>query len=64
MINTIIENDDYKKLVSSQVKDTMNFLLEATPDAEIQIIFDEKIGDVIKGRGNGNIQMTINTLGD
>ncbi len=38
--------------------------VEATPDAEIQLIFDSKIGDVIKGRGNGNIRMEVTALGD
>lgn len=41
----------------------MNFDLEVTPDAETQIIFDQKVGDIIKGRGNGNIKMEINTAG-
>ncbi len=41
----------------------LNFDLEITPDAEIQIIFDSKIGDIIRGRGSGNINLEINTLG-
>lgn len=41
----------------------MNFDLEVTPDARISIIFDEKIGDVMKGRGRGNIKMEVNTAG-
>lgn len=41
----------------------LNFELTITPDAEAQIIFDPKIGDVIKGRGNGNIKMEISTNG-
>lgn len=40
MINTIIENDDYKKLVSSQVKDTMNFLLELNQEFAITANLD------------------------
>jgi len=42
----------------------LNFDLELTPAAEIQLIFDSKIGDVIRGRGKGNIEMDISTLGD
>ncbi|MFL5753269.1 MAG: translocation/assembly module TamB domain-containing protein [Bacteroidia bacterium] len=42
----------------------LNFNLEATPDAEIQLIFDEKAGDVIKAKGRGNINMNINTKGN
>lgn len=42
----------------------LNFDLEVTSDADVQIIFDSKIGDIIKAKGNGNIKMEINTLGD
>jgi hypothetical protein len=42
----------------------MDFELDVTPDAEVQLIFDSKIGDIIKGRGAGNIQLEINTEGD
>ncbi len=42
----------------------MNFDLEITPEAELQIIFDEKVGDKIKGNGNGNLKMDINTNGN
>ncbi len=41
----------------------LNFDLEVTPDAEVQLIFDPKVGDIIKGRGNGNLKLEINTLG-
>jgi hypothetical protein len=40
----------------------MNFELDITPDAEFQIIFDEAVGDVMKGRGKGHINMEINNL--
>jgi hypothetical protein len=42
----------------------MTVELDATPDAEIRLIFDSKIGDIIKGRGNGNLTMTIDPLGE
>ncbi|MFM2136279.1 MAG: hypothetical protein RL021_1679, partial [Bacteroidota bacterium] len=42
----------------------LNMNLEMTTDAEINIIFDEKIGDVISGNGNGNLRLDINTIGD
>lgn len=50
-----------KKSAAANVQ--LNFDLEVTPDALVQIIFDPQIGDIIKGRGNGNLQMGINTLG-
>jgi len=42
----------------------MNFELDVTPDAEIQMILDEKVGDIIKAKGNGNINMVIDTRGN
>lgn len=41
----------------------LNFDLEVTPDADIQIIFDSKIGDIIRGKGSGNLKLEINTQG-
>ncbi|MFO8067643.1 MAG: translocation/assembly module TamB domain-containing protein [Bacteroidales bacterium] len=43
---------------------SMNFDLDVTPDAEVQIIFDSQIGDIIRGRGTGNIKMEINPQGE
>ena len=42
---------------------SLDFNLEATPDAEVQLIFDQKSGDVIKARGAGNLNMRINSKG-
>jgi hypothetical protein len=42
----------------------LNFDLAVTNDADVQIIFDSKIGDIIKAKGNGNIKMEITTRGD
>jgi hypothetical protein len=36
----------------------MDFDLSVTPDAKMQIVFDQKIGDEIKGTGRGNISLT------
>jgi hypothetical protein len=43
---------------------TMIFDLEMTPDAEVQIIFDPKVGDILRGNGNGSINLQINREGD
>ena len=37
----------------------LNLNLQATSDAEVQIIFDSKVGDVIRGKGNGNLRLVI-----
>ena len=42
---------------------TLNFDLEVTPDAEVQLIFDSQIGDIIRGRGSGNIKLEISSQG-
>ncbi|HYV92847.1 MAG TPA: translocation/assembly module TamB domain-containing protein [Chitinophagales bacterium] len=43
---------------------TLNFNMDITPEAVIQIIFDQQTGDIIKGSGSGNISMEINTKGE
>jgi hypothetical protein len=42
----------------------MNFDLEATPDAEVRLVFDEQIGDVMKANGDGDLEFRINQQGD
>lgn len=42
---------------------TLNFDLEVTPDAEVQLIFDSQIGDIIRGRGAGNLKFEITPEG-
>lgn len=38
--------------------------LKATEDAEVQLIFDSKIGDVMKGQGRGDLRLHISEFGD
>lgn len=38
--------------------------LEVTPDAEMALVFDAVNGDILKGRGEGNIRMEIDPSGD
>jgi hypothetical protein len=42
----------------------MNFEFEVTPEAEIRLIFDEKVGDIMKSRGEGIIKLNINSSGE
>ena len=43
----------------------LNMNLEITPDAEIQIIFDAKVGDVMKGHGSSeNLNVSLNKKGE
>ncbi|MCQ2609098.1 MAG: translocation/assembly module TamB, partial [Bacteroidales bacterium] len=43
---------------------TMNMTLAVTPDALAQIVFDPKVGDVIKARGNGDLQVKMDKDGE
>jgi len=47
-----------------ETKLVLNFDLEVTPEAEVQLIFDSKIGDVMKGHGSGNLNINLNEKGD
>lgn len=40
----------------------LKFDLDITPEAEFQIIFDEAVGDIMKGTGKGHLNMEINNL--
>ena len=42
----------------------LNIDMEVTPDAQVQLIFDSKLGDIIKGRGKGNMKMEVNSSGN
>lgn len=42
----------------------MDFNLEVNDNAEVQLIFDETVGDIMKAKGDGNLQMKINTNGE
>ena len=55
------EKNDSTPINNSNLK--LNFDLDVTPDAQINIILDQTTGDIIKGNGNGNLRMEINTAG-
>lgn len=43
---------------------TLDMDIEVTSDAEVQLIFDPKVGDIIKGRGDGDITMSLDKAGN
>jgi hypothetical protein len=57
-------NDSKMKLPPVQTGFDLNFDLEVTPEAEAQLIFDSKVGDVMKGHGSGNLNITYNPKGE
>ena len=42
----------------------LNFDINVTPDAEVQLIFNQKSGEIMSGVGSGNIKMEINSYGN
>lgn len=38
----------------------LNFDLDITPEAEVQLLIDPKAGDVIRGRGEGKLNLSLN----
>lgn len=61
--DTLAHVEEQPELASSS-NILLNFNLEVTPDAEVQLIFDDKVGDIIKGVGRSNLKMEVNTAGD
>jgi hypothetical protein len=61
------EGDKSVQVVSGQTSTTgleMTFDLEVTPDAEVQLLIDPKAGDVIRGRGEGKLNISLNKKGE
>ncbi|MFO7575453.1 MAG: translocation/assembly module TamB domain-containing protein [Bacteroidales bacterium] len=43
---------------------SLNFDLDITPEAEVQLILDAKAGDVMRGRGSGKLNISLTPKGD
>lgn len=50
--------------VESSMNMNLTFDLQITPDAEVQIIIDKKMGDIIKANGTGRLKMDVNPYTD
>lgn len=55
----VVEEEEFK--ISGL---TLEFDIEVTPDAYCELIFDIKTGDIIRGRGRGNLKLRLDTDGD
>lgn len=42
---------------------SLRMTVEATPEAEIQLIFDERTGDIMRGRGSGILTLEVSRAG-
>lgn len=57
------DRTSYKQNVSTRGV-VMNLNIEATPESEIQLLFNPEVSDMIKARGSGNIKVEIDNLGN
>jgi len=54
-----------KRIAESELKGVnFDLNLTITDKAEVQLIFDEQAGDIIKGRGTGDVQLVVNRQGE
>ncbi len=62
----VTEDNTRPPVVSNATKTGLNLNLEldVTPDAEVQLIFDSKVGDIMRGRGTGKLNISINQKGE
>ncbi len=67
-----VENLDYVTFIDPNAKEeaetevdlsgiSLNFTFDVNPNAELRIIFDETVGDVITSTGSGQLKMNIDT---
>ncbi|UOB17158.1 translocation/assembly module TamB domain-containing protein [Abyssalbus ytuae] len=67
IINFINKNEEERAFEIRKISDfkglEMQFDLDVTPDAEVEILLDEKTGSSLKGKGYGNLLIEINTNG-
>ncbi len=63
--DTVVTVDKTKNFTIGDLKG-LNFEMSVTitQDAEVQLIFDEQAGDIIKGRGAGDIKLVITREGE
>ena len=64
-VNTQIEEKETpQEAIADLTGVALKMDLEVTPDAEVQLIFESKMGDIIKGNGNANLKIEISASGD
>lgn len=58
------DKKDSTLLREDGVIERINMVLQITPDLETEFVIDEKLGDVIRGRGTGLLRMTYDEKGN
>ena len=64
--DTISKDDEKTRIIKKVKVQGLNLDLDinVTPDAYTEIIIDAKTGDIIRGRGNGQLRLQIDSEGD
>lgn len=61
----IFIDDSFESLIyKSKANIALTFDMQVTPDAEVQIIIDKQLGDIIRATGKGTLKMEINPSAD
>lgn len=60
-VQTVVEDDVDKIKIEGL---NLDLDIEVTPDAYTEIIIDAKTGDIIRGRGNGQLRLQIDSQGE
>lgn len=56
---------DLQRIVAKSITGiTLDFEINVTTDAYVELIFNIRTGDIIRGRGNGNLKMVMDTNGE
>ena len=56
---------DLEQIVKNSISGVrLDFEVDVTPDAYVELIFDIRTGDIIRGRGNGNLNLSLDTSGE
>ena len=53
-----------RQVIKSPMEYQLNFHVNVTPDAGLELMMDPNSGDKIRGNGNGNLQVRYGSLGD
>jgi hypothetical protein len=58
--STDIEQEELSEMSSNEESNMkLSFDLLVTPNSEIQILIDPKVGDILRARGNGNLKINV-----
>jgi hypothetical protein len=72
---TTIERPDFVRFTGEKTEERrkvktgfdgfeLNLTVQAKPESEVELIFDEKVGDIMRGRGEGTITLNVNEQGE